>query len=246
MHKIQICFSIGLICVCFLVSCTGFDRPSQTENTYGTTAVTTATAQAASAVTSDMQSEERENALTESEKQALLDEMPEIVFVRAERYWEDENIYGYYLLKTGEIRLFDFRNITPDKIYDIPDVYDRLEEADCDSFEFYSCAASRDDNGEIIPNIIYKDNMRNISEDEIIDCYNRLKYTDGIEREYITGLQQESFGEWVCFGIRRQNGKDNVICLCGDETSYRYICSDTDKVCAGLGNDVYNMFEITG
>ena len=67
---------------------------------------------------------------TEEELDQMAQNMPEIVFVMSHHY-EGSNIVGYYVTNTGEIKLYDFRQIAPDETYKIPDVYDRLEEAGC-------------------------------------------------------------------------------------------------------------------
>ena len=240
---------IALICTMFIASCNGTDIPSPKDNTIVTTtppaatAVTTSTTQDTSAVTFGTQSAEWKRELTESEKQSLLDEMPEIVFVMSEHYGE-ENIYGYYLMKTGEIRLFDFRNIAPDEIYEIPDVLERLEEATCDCFERSDGNYSIDEKGNIIPHLIYKQNFTNVSEDKLVDYYNRLKHTDGAERIIIEPLYFDGKSEWICYGIETNNEENEIIALGGNGIEFTYLCQDNDKVLPDLLYDVCHLFII--
>ena len=72
--------------------------------------------------------------LSAEELDALAANIPEIVFVMSYQA-DDENIFGCYVMNTGIIKLFDFRETAPDEIYDVRDVYDRLEEAGCDRLE---------------------------------------------------------------------------------------------------------------
>ncbi|MBQ3919186.1 MAG: hypothetical protein II695_05885, partial [Oscillospiraceae bacterium] len=108
---------------------------SATEATTETTTETTTATEKTTAGTSSVSAAETSPAvMVDEEKQRILDEMPDIVFVMSEHF-DNTNIYGFYVTKTGDIKMYDFRSIAPNKIYEIPDVYDRLEEATCEKIE---------------------------------------------------------------------------------------------------------------
>ena len=230
---------ITLVFTMIVTSCSGSDTQPQTENT----TVETTQDTVSSSVSFGTQSAEWERELTESEKQALLDEMPEIVFVKSEHY-EDENIFGYYIMNTGEIRLFDFRNIAPDETYEIPDVIERLDEATCDYFESPDGSCNIDEKGNIIPQLIFKQDFTNVSEDKLVDYYNRLKHTDGAERIIIEPLYFDGKSEWICYGIEMNNEENEIIALGGNGIEFTYLCQDNDKVLPDLLYDVCHLFII--
>ena len=160
--------------------------------------------------------------LSAEELDALAANMPEIVFVMSYQA-DDENIFGCYVMNTGIIKLFDFRETAPDEIYDVRDVYDRLEEAGCDRLEPKSGM-----HYELL--LITEDNLDHLSQDELIKYYKRLLLING-NAEYVEWgytLDGEK-GYYKFYGIKEnEQGIKECILLRGYGTASEYKHSNSD------------------
>lgn len=165
--------------------------------------------------------------LSEEELDALAENMPEIVFVMSYQA-EDENIFGCYVMNTGIIKLFDFREIAPDEVYDVRDVYDRLEEAGCERLE--PRAESYMSHEDYENRLIAEDELNHLSQDELIGYYKRLLLIDG-NAEYIKwGWTLDGYGGYYKFyGIKENDeGVKECILLSGYGTDSEYTHSNPD------------------
>ena len=142
---------------------------------------------------------------SDEELELMAQDMPEIVFVMSHHY-DNSNIVGYYVTNTGEIKLYDFRQIAPDETYEIPDVYDRLEEAVCSgisSSEYSSQEQSITISGQGI-----------ISNETLIEQYKKLlivnQESQYEEHESLADMVQ---GSYNLYGIRCNTNKEKEIVL---------------------------------
>ena len=142
---------------------------------------------------------------SDEELELMAQDMPEIVFVMSHHY-DNSNIVGYYVTNTGEIKLYDFRQIAPDETYKIPDVYDRLEEAVCSeihSSEYSSQEQSITISGQGI-----------ISNKTLIEQYKKLLMVNQEspydEHESLADMVQ---GSYNLYGIRCNTNKEKEIVL---------------------------------
>ncbi len=155
---------------------------------------------------------------SEEELDKMAENMPEIVFVMSYQA-DDENIFGCYVMNTGIIKLFDFREIAPDEVYDVRDVYDRLEEAGCERLEPRSGM-----HYEFL--LITENNLNHLSQEEMTEYYKRLLLING-NAEYIEwGYTLDSYGGYYKFyGIK---GHDNQVKECilllgyGTDSEYKH------------------------
>lgn len=160
--------------------------------------------------------------LSDEELDALIANMPEIVFVMSYQT-DNENIFGCYVMNTGIIKLFDFRGIEPNEIYDVRDVYDRLDEAVCERLEprFNMSYEKR---------LITEDKLNHLSQSEVIGYYKRLLLIDG-NAEYIEwGYTLDSYrGYYKFYGIKENDkGVKECILLSGHGTDSEYKHSNPD------------------
>ena len=186
--------------------------------------------------TTETTTETTAETLSEEELDELVQNMPEIVFVLS--YQDDnENIFGYYLKNTGEVKMFDFREIAPDEIYDIHDVYDRLEEVIYDGLYIR-------EHGKAFEKIISENNLKALSEDELIGYYKRLLLIEG-DAEYVKwsiGLDG-GWGYYKLYGIKNNyNGEKECLLLCGDgdDSEYKHSNPDAKEIYRELV--LYNFF----
>lgn len=159
---------------------------------------------------------------SEEELDKMAENMPEIVFVMSYQT-DDENIFGCYVMNTGIIKLFDFREIAPDEVYDVRDVYDRLEEAGCERLEPRS-------NMSYEERLITEDKLNHLSQSEVIGYYKRLLLIDG-DAEYIKwDWTLDSYGGYYKFyGIKKNDeGLKECILLSGHGTDSEYKHSNPD------------------
>ncbi len=200
-----------LLCVTIFSACNQIEKV-QTEETTITTAVT---------------SETTGQTLSEEELNALAQDMPEIVFVMSHHYdnpniaEDNTNILGFYITNKGEMKLYDFRKIAPDEIYDIPDVYDRLEEATCSEVHYFA----DDPNSSVI---LSKDDLSKISEEELLEYYKKLLSVNGTTIDNSSGYVLDSIiGNYSFYGIKNNdNGEREIIFLSGYSERYNYDNSD--------------------
>lgn len=155
---------------------------------------------------------------TDEELDVLAENMPEIVFVLSHHY-DDTNILGYYVTNTGEIKLYDFRQIAPNEIYEIPDVYDRLEEAGCSKIEPHPSLYFDETTYQEL--LIAEEKFTDISEKILIRDYKSLLLTDKdseyVEYESIADMVQ---GYYDIYGIRYNENNEREIILLGSEGDY--------------------------
>ncbi|MDE7293800.1 MAG: hypothetical protein K2N72_05190 [Oscillospiraceae bacterium] len=179
-------------------------------------------------------SETAAETLSDEELNALAENMPEIVFVTSHQY-DDANIFGCYITNKGEMKMYDFGNIAPDEIYEIPEVYDRLEEAVCSEIDFEPLGG----------NVFTEKDLISVPENILTEYYKTLLQIDGtvIECHYqgIEGVRvdavQSQCSHERCYGIRYDNsGNEQFVLLYGAEEDYYYSYNDpgTADLAAGL------------
>lgn len=164
--------------------------------------------------------------LSEEELDALAENMPEIVFVMSHHFDNcagQSNILGFYITNTGEMKMYDFRSIAPDEMYELPDVYDRLEEATCSEIIFlgmwsyeYSFTEEK-----------AKEELVSIPKDELVEYYKKMLSVTG-EAEYKDLVKVDcDFGDFRYYGIRNnENGERECILLHGSGDDYMYDSED--------------------
>jgi hypothetical protein len=155
----------------------------------------------------------------ESKLEPVSEDMPEIVFIVSNRYY-DENISGFYIMNTGEIKMYDFREIAPDEIYEIPDVYERLEEATCSEI-FFDVELNH-------TRTITEQDLDTLTKDELIQDYNNLLLINGmIEYNEDVATIPEHMGHYRLYGVRNNDlGEREIILLYGYGRDYEYFNSD--------------------
>ncbi len=207
--------------------------------TEATTAVITATTTKTTTETKTETEAEiettQERELTPEEVE-IYDGMPDIVFVMSYQI-DDDNIFGCYVMKTGEIKLFDFRSIAPSEIYDVKDVYDRLEEAGCERLEPRTEIYWSDEDYD--ERLITEDELNILSQDKIIGYYKRLLLIEG-DAEYIKwGYVLDSYwGYYKLYGIKKnEQGVNECIILSGYGADSEYLHNNPDA------EDIYGDFK---
>lgn len=160
---------------------------------------------------------------SDEELELLAQDMPEIVFVLA--YQKDGyNILGCYVMNTGDIKLFDFRTIAPNEVYDVRDVYNRLEEATCDRIEPLNPSVNYEER------LIVEDELTPLMYDEVVEYYKILLPIEG-NAEYIKwdySLDSNN-GSHLLYGIKRnKQGEKECILLRGYGTDSEYLHNNPD------------------
>lgn len=155
---------------------------------------------------------------SEEELDRLAQDMPEIVFVMSHQQG-DGNIMGCYVMNTGEMKLFDYRSIAPDEVYDVKDIYGQIEEAHCDRLEpvvYYGV-------------LITEDQLPKLSEEEVTGYYKRLLQIDG-DAEYIKwGWTLDYGGLKKLYGIKKNElGEKECILLRGYGIDSEYLHDDPE------------------
>ena len=156
--------------------------------------------------------------LSDEELDKMAENMPEIVFIMSHHY-DDTNILGCYITNTGEMKMYDFRNIAPDEIYDIPDVYDRLEEATCSELDFRGGFGNSEN--------ITENDMVTVSEDELSEYYKKLLLaTENAEYINLVPITME-VGHYMYYGVKNNaNSEKECVLLFGRGVGYRYESDD--------------------
>ena len=156
--------------------------------------------------------------LSEEELDKMAENMPEIVFIMSHHY-DDTNILGCYITNTGEMKMYDFRNIAPDEIYEIPDVYDRLEEATCSELDFRGGFGNSEN--------ITENDMVTVSEDELSEYYKKfLLATENAEYINLVAITMD-IGNYMYYGVKNNaNGEKECVLLYGQGVGYRYESDD--------------------
>lgn len=186
--------------------------------------------------------------LSKEELDKMAENMPEIVFVMSHHY-DDTNILGCYITNTGEMKIYDFRNIAPDEIYDIPDVYDRLEEAICSEIDFKQYSKYE--------NVFTENDLVTIPENELIEYYKELLQINGtaIKRDSGGRYDDPEFptGHYRFYGVKHdERGNRQITLLYGygegysccyedlntnnfaNELNYKIYLEAYDKFCGSL------------
>lgn len=174
---------------------------------------------------------------SEEELNKMAENMPEIVFVMSHHY-DDTNILGCYITNTGEMKMYDFRNIAPDEIYEIPDVYDRLEEAVCSEIDFKLYSKYE--------NVFTEKDLVTIPENKLIEYYNELLQINGtvIKQDFGVVYDDPEFptGHYNYYGIKYdEHGDRQCILLYGYGESYSFCYKDlnTDNLANNLNYKIY-------
>ena len=221
---------ITLVFTMIVTSCSGSDTQPQTENT----TVETTQDTVSSSVSFGTQPTEWERELTESEKQALLDEMPEIVFVMSEHY--DNNILGFYITSTGDVNMYDFRNAYPGVVYDIPEVYDRLTDVCCDKIEPSPLSVDWERNY-----VLYEENLPDVSAFELKKWYYELKNI-AYKLERVSTIPVDSQADYRYYGVRQGNGDKEFILLGAGGKDYVYLDKESSKDIEKLCGEIMEVF----
>ena len=163
---------------------------------------------------SDIVSSVKERISEREERNKKINDMPDIVFVMSEHF-DNTNIYGFYVTKTGDIKMYDFRSIAPNKIYEIPDVYDRLEEATCEKIE-----PSADIDWYYDP--LYADSLGKVDENELLRCYKEVcGFNNDAEKYYsMEYIENTPYSEY--YGIRKNGSDTEMILFGGGADDYDY------------------------
>lgn len=171
--------------------------------------------------------------LSDEELDALAENMPEIVFVMSHHY-DDTNILGFYITNTGEMKMYDFRNIAPNEIYDLPDVYDRLEEATCSKLYFSGEVGHTENKTE--------NDMVDISNEELTEYYKKLLLiTKEPEYEEDPVFITMEVGHYRRYGIiNDSSGEQKIILLGGRGTDYHY--RNGDQYCEEVYSWIIKKF----
>ncbi|MBD5146501.1 MAG: hypothetical protein HDT21_11435 [Ruminococcus sp.] len=156
--------------------------------------------------------------LSEEELDAFAENIPEIVFVMSHNY-DDTNILGCYITNTGEMKMYDFRNIAPDEIYEVPDVYDRLEEAVCSEIDFKLYSKHE--------NVFTEKDLVIIPENKLIEYYKELLQINGTAVKRDSGVRYDDpehpTGHYKYYGIKYDENNDRqCILLYGNGEGYSY------------------------
>ena len=160
---------------------------------------------------------------SDEELELIAQDMPEIVFVLA-YHNDNENIFGYYITNTGNIKMFDFREITPDEIYEIPNVYDRLKEATCSELVISSPIVFDED-------LLEENELYIFPHQTIMDYYKKLLLMNGnaqyVDRGYALN---GGYGHYKFYGIKTDGENKEFILLFGDGEDYEYIHEDKNAL----------------
>ena len=156
---------------------------------------------------------------TEEELDQMAQNMPEIVFIQSFRMY-DTNIYGYFITNTGEMKMFDFRQIAPDEYYEIPDVVERIDEAVCDKINILY-------EGVYYGDTIFDYQLKDVPKEEITECYKKLLLVDE-KNIYAYDNNLDSIEYSMLYGIRlNSNNEVEVQILTGID---KIKCYDHDDM----------------
>lgn len=161
---------------------------------------------------------------SEEELDAMAENMPEIVFAMSHHY-DNTNILGFYITNTEEMKMYDFRSIAPDEIFEFPDVYDRLEEATCTELNF---------GGEMYPEDMTEADLRAVPKDELSEYYKKMLLITK-EPEYKSLVEVDyDYGHFSYYGIKNDpSGKQELVFLGSWGSAYTFESDDP------FWNDVY-------
>ena len=149
---------------------------------------------------------------TEEELEQLAQNMPEIVFVMSHHY-EGSNIRGVYVTNTGEVKMYDFNNLAPSETYDIAEVYDKIEEAECSELyinDFYT---------------LTQEDMFTVPKSTMLNYYKTLlKSEENIycQKSKVLLHNDDYYGKYNYYGIKIVNEKTEVVFLSGYDSRFDY------------------------
>ena len=155
---------------------------------------------------------------SDEELELMAQDMPEIVFVMSHHY-DSSNIRGLYVTNKGEVKMYDFNSFAPSETYDIEEVYDKIEEAEC---------------SELYINSLYtltQEDMFTVPQSTMLNYYKTLLKTDG-NIQYKTGviLHDDEYGTYKYYGIRNTEVKNEVILLSGSGNGFDYYSDNTYSI----------------
>ena len=209
----------GTFAIVLSLSCCGADNeiPPKETTVYETT-------------TEGTPEETTSQTLSEEELDALVQNMPEIVFVISYEDMSNENetddvlVAGFYVTNTGEIKLYDLRPFESYMNSTIPDIYDKLEEAACDTL--YKISGDTDSK-----KIVSEDELTDLSYDELVGYYKRLLLIEGDAECIHSGvILHGGWGAYRFYGIKNNNkGETECIILYGEMgIGDEYVHSNSD------------------
>ncbi len=176
---------------------------------------------------SDIVSSVKERISEREERNKKINDMPDIVFVMSEHV-DNTNICGLYVTKTGDIKMYDFRSIAPDEIYEIPDVYDRLEEATCDRLdppeynEVYGDWYKYNDS-------LTSDSLGKVDINDLVKSYNVLCSLSNDVEKYDTYFNlPEPTPYYEYYGVRKNGDNTEIVLFGGGANTYNYGFADKD------------------
>ncbi|MCL2055213.1 MAG: hypothetical protein FWG90_12395 [Oscillospiraceae bacterium] len=149
--------------------------------------------------------------LTEEEVNDLIESMPEIVFVMSHDYYP-YSTRGFYILNSGEIKIFDFYTIEPGGEFDIREHYDELKEVTHEELMFFPYWGAEP---EFMKTVDLSD-IPPIPQDELAGFYQTLLLFDA-KNEYRAPavnipVPTMDTGTYKIYGIRTdQNGGNEII-----------------------------------
>ena len=209
-HSLVAFIMSALLCVTVLSACNQTEevQSKDTTLTSSTTSDTTATQETTSQITKEETTTVSETTETTSTSklEPVSEDIPKIVFVFSHNN-DNTNIWGYYITNTGEVKMYDFRNIAPDEIYEIPDVYDRLEEATCTEVEFEYCYSSY---------VVNEEDLGSISKDELLEYYKKLLLVKSSSIKQEQTPIPEDIGHYRYYGVRynEKGEKEFMLLMC--------------------------------
>ena len=211
-----LCYVLAFSVIFSLCGC----RNKTAEYAETTTISETTVSEAATQTTSETTAK-----YSEEELEKLAQDMPEIIFVMSHQQG-DGNIMGCYVMNTGEMKLFDYRSIAPDEVYDVKDIYEHIEEAHCDRLEPLNYIGYEE-------RLITEEQLPKLSQEEVIGYYKRLLQIEG-DAEYIKwGWTLDYGGLKKLYGIKKnERGEKECILLsgCGIDSEYDHINPDARQI----------------
>ena len=152
---------------------------------------------------------------SDEELELMIQDMPEVVFVLA-YHNDNENIFGYFITKTGQTKMFDFRQIAPNETYMVSDVYNKLETALCSEIKMTEFPQYAED-------IITEKNLHTFSAEELSSYYKKLLLIEN-NADYVEwGFSLDGTRNQFCFyGIKNNSIQEECILLDGIGDYYEY------------------------
>ena len=136
--------------------------------------------------------------------------------------------------------MYDFRRIAPDEKYTIPEVYEQLGDASCDSIIICENKTFDTPTGTV-DGIITEDELNSISERRLFEYYKRLKEAPGAF--LWNGVAEvDDSDDWNYYGIRYNNNELDFVRLGGYGISYVSDYSKSDMITKDLFIEVSSWF----